>query len=567
MSADIKSSPLRVAYLGSANWDLIGRDFQNRCTAQLGLPAQVAKIPFNQYRSWLLDPQSSLRQETWDVWIFCERLEDFIEDAASLDGEGAQRGVSDRVSDYLECIRNARGLTSARFLVLDLTPVRPTLSPLDDAGYAATSPRGFVQSQNARLAAACASVPDCQLLRLSTLVETHGSLQADPGKYWLLGRMPFSPAFGGIINDHIFAHLLAQRGQTTRLLIVDLDNTLWGGIIGEDGLKGIKLGSDFPGNAYVEIQRCLRALNRQGIALAICSRNTESTALDAIAQHPAMILRPDDFVARRINWGDKAENIRALATEVGVGLANVCFLDDSPYERELVRRALPAVRVPELPAEVSEWPAWLSRYPYLARATLTAEDRGRAERYRVRAQIQQQSTAFANRADYWRSLQMRLYFHRLNDGNLQRTLQLLAKTNQFNLSNRRHQEMDLKRLQAAGARVVPIGLSDKFTPAEIVGVAIVTTPDDRRQPAELESLVLSCRVLGRSVETAVLGWICELVRKNGLNDLRGTLVRTERNQPVQTFLSDHGFSEDGSRLLLRSDKFVSIPDYFEITED
>ncbi len=558
---------LRLAYLGSANWDLIARDFPPRSQRLLGQAAEIAPIPFGQYRSLLWDEGSILRREPWDVWVFCERIEDLVDDVFMLDQPEVQQATAERISHYIETITAARALVRGLFLLLDLSPVRAVSTQLEDSTYAGDGVRAFVHRQNQRLLAAIATVPDCHLLRLTTLIEQIGVRQADPGKYWHFGRMPFSATLGSAINETILATLMALRGRTVRLLITDLDNTLWGGLIGEDGLKGIRLGSDFPGNVHLDLQRFLRALKVHGVALALCSRNTESIALDAIARHPEMLLRIEDFVARRINWGDKADNIRAMAAEIGVGLASVCFLDDSPYERDLVRRALPEVLVPELPQDTSEWVAWLVRSPFFVQVRLTAEDRGRAGRYQIRARVLQEAAGFANRSDYWRSLGMKLFFHRLSDQNLQRVLQLLAKTNQFNLSNRRHQETDLRRLEREGALIFAIGLADKLSEHELIGCVIIRLPADHSRPAEIESLVLSCRVLGRDVESAVLGWVCTVTRRSGYHQILGRLVRTERNQPAQALYPDHGFTPDGDDFVLAiEERPVAIPDYFTIQE-
>lgn len=552
---------LRVAFLGSANWDLVGRDFAKRCPANLGLSAEVVLVPFGQQAATLWDADSALRRHPPDVIIFAERFED-LTGANSFRADSTAAPVDDqKFVAYLERLAAARRLLTGIFLVFDLMPVRPYVASLTDT-------RSAIDQLNARLHAACEALPDCHLIRLSSLVTDFGARHADPGKYWHMGRMPFSPAFGAALNEHVLRAVRSLRGQTARLIVTDLDNTLWGGIVGEDGLKGLKLGGDFPGNVFADVQRCLLAFKELGVALALCSRNTEATALEAIAGHPAMILRREDFAALRINWNDKAENIRSIASELSLGLASICFIDDSQHERDLVRQALPEVTVPDLPADPSEWPAYLVRHPFLSFLRVTAEDKGRAQRYHLRARIQEEAKSFANRTEYWRSLDMVLHFHRLGEQNIERTLQLLAKTNQFNLTTRRHQELDLERLQREGARVVPFGLADKFSSPEIIGVLILLLPPNHGQPAVIESLLMSCRVLGRSVETAVLGWICEVAKKAGHQELRGELTRTERNIPAQSVYREHGFTETPNGFVLRLDtQAVAMPDYFKIVEE
>lgn len=559
------TKPLRVAFLGSANWDLVAREFESRARDYFGGALSVLLVPFGQYRTLLWDDKSSLRADPLDVAIFCERLEDFYECGSWLSDETTFLSVKDKVSQYIETITAARSLLNGIFLVFDLAAVRPVVGVLEDAADGPDSVRGSIQGLNAELRAACEVLPDTYLVRLSAVVESVGAKVADPGKYWHLGRLPFAQPFGRAISDRVISTLLSLRGQTSRLIVTDLDNTLWGGIVGEDGVEGLKIGGDFPGNVFSEIQRFLLSLKHRGMALAICSRNTESTALDALRNHPDMILRPEHFAASRINWGDKVENIRSIADELGLGLSSICFLDDSKQERELVRSALPGVFVPDLPDDPSEWIAALASAPMLAHLRITKEDRSRAESYRVRSLIRKEAAKFTDRTEYLQHLQMVLYFHELDKHNFQRVLQLLAKTNQFNLTTRRHSAADLHRFEQGGTKVIPVGLSDKHTPHEVVGVVVLEMPENRAIPASIDTFLLSCRVLGRSVETGVLGWICTVAKRNGFDTIQGQFFPTERNQPAQSFYSDHGFLGEGSRFYLPLNvKSVDVPSYFSI---
>jgi len=290
--------------------------------------------------------------------------------------------------------------------------------------------------------------------------------------------------------------------------------------------------------------------------------------LDAFARHPAMKLKLDDFAARRINWDPKPANIAALAEELGLGISALCFVDDSPYERAEVRRALPGLIVPEMPADVSLWPAFLLSSPWFAYARLTPEDLKRARQYQVRARIQAEAVSFSNKEDFWRSLEMTLGFRRMGDLNRKRVVQLLAKTNQFNTTTRRHGETDLARLEGEGAEVFAVSLADKYSQDEIIGVVILGWPGGTDGSAEIESFLLSCRVLGRSVESGILGWICARARARGYARLRAPFIETPRNQPAAGVYPAHGFARgsDGVFILDLEKNPVAIPPWFKVTE-
>jgi FkbH-like protein len=280
-------------------------------------------------------------------------------------------------------------------------------------------------------------------------------------------------------------------------------------------------------------------------------------------------LRRDDFVLAKINWKDKADNIRELADEIGVGLSSICVIDDSPYEREAIRRMLPGVIVPELPDDLTQWPAFLLDHPYLGSLRLTKEDHERAHRYRVRAHIQKEAAGFSDKEDFWRSLGMNLHFHVLSDANQQRVLQLLSKTNQFNTTTRRYGEADLIRIRQEGGVAIPVGLSDKYCEREIVGVLVLLPSGEQATALAIDSFLLSCRVLGRNVETGILGWICRYAKDRGYRFLEGWFSATDRNQPASGVYRDAGFTDAGAGrwLLDLGSAAVAVPEWFAVTDE
>lgn len=568
----VMTTAQQVVFLGSANWQLAAEYLAERVSAAWGTGWGVLDVPFGQYHLQLSDPLSALRQSQPAVVVFAERIEDFLPAPYAQFSLADESRLRQRVKEYLASIRQARELLQGTFFVLDLALARPLVQGLAEQAYRqAPSLERLLLECNQQLAECCAALPDCHVLPLSNCLRQMGTEQAWSFKYWALGRFPYAPVFTDKLVECLLAAAQTLRGQSARVLVLDLDNTLWGGVIGDDGLGGIALGNDYPGAIYVAMQHVAKAWQERGVVLALCSKNTEAVALEAIERHPAMVLRKDDFLIRKINWQSKVDNLREISAEIGVGLASLCFIDDSPYERAAVRSALPQVLVPELPEDVAEWPDFVAQLPCLSYFALTQEDRERAARYQARQQVLAAQQEFSSREDYWRSLQMQLFFEPLADTNRQRVLQLIVKTNQFNTTTRRHREAEIAALCAAGAQVWALGLADRYAAREVIGVLIVCPRD--QHSLEIESFILSCRVLGRSVEHGVLAWALAWARQQGYQRLYGVFTPTERNHPAASVYTEHGFTrveaplgeEEGQLFVCElASAALAMPTWFEV---
>jgi FkbH-like protein len=327
-----------------------------------------------------------------------------------------------------------------------------------------------------------------------------------------------------------------------KVLVLDCDNTLWGGVIGEDGVGGLTLGQDGTGSAYVDFQRAIRRLAVRGTVLALASKNEEADVWSVFDSHPAMALKRQDIAAWRINWSDKAENIAALAEELGIGLDSIAFWDDNPIERETVRAALPQVLVIDCPSQVIDWPKALLECPAFARFEVTAEDRRKTALYKARAEFVTEVSGRTDRVGFLRSIQLRPQALPIDPASLARAAQLCAKTNQFNLRAARHTAADLSEIaQADGAVAQLVRLSDRFGDHGIVGLAIARPTTDPGI-AFLDTFLLSCRVLGRHLEAWLLDACVKSLRERGVRYLAGEFIPRERNAMAAGFLSEHGFS-------------------------
>ena len=351
--------------------------------------------------------------------------------------------------------------------------------------------------------------------------------------------MRLNPAGLADLARLLAEHLAVVRGKVRKVAVVDLDDTLWGGVLGEVGLRGLELGTEGIGLAFQDFQRELLKWHDAGILLAVCSKNDEEEALAALDQHAEGILRSEHFAARRINWLDKAQNLRAIADELNLSLDSFVFLDDNPTERAWVSSALPEVLVPDLPQDPVDRPSFLRTAPYVQCLHVTDTDRNRARSYQS-AQSRNQWKARAGSFDeFLASLQLELEVAPLRPGSLARAAQMCQRTNQFNLTTKRYSPADLERFMTdETATVFTLATRDRFEDSGITGLAILRY---QHEQAEIDTFLLSCRVLGRRIEDAFLAFLVRQARAHGVVTLIGRYIPTGKNGQVATFYADRGF--------------------------
>jgi FkbH-like protein len=362
----------------------------------------------------------------------------------------------------------------------------------------------------------------------------HASLQkpAFDGKLQALAKVAYSRDFFVKAAAEIKAVLRGVRGEGRKLVICDLDDTLWGGVVGDDGIEQLRLGGhDGVGESYAAFQRELRTLRQRGILLALCSKNESNTAWKVIDQHPEMVLRRKDFASARINWNDKAENIAQIMKELRLLPKSVVFLDDHPAERDRVRHVFPDILTPDLPLDVADYPAFLASLDCFETAHITREDLVRTDSYLDEAERRASASAGGSVQEWLVSLRITLKVARLDRANLMRATQLLNKTNQFNMATRRLSQEDFWRwCGLPGHQTWVFSVSDRMGDSGIVGLVSVASLDGHH--ARLTDFLMSCRVMGRQIEEAMLHFANEALRAN----LRAGFQKTEQNQPFLDFI-------------------------------
>jgi FkbH-like protein len=507
-----------------------------------GIDLTVQLGDFNAYPQEILDQESSLYRFTPDAVILAVRTVDLAPDLWREYPDLAREAVSEatqRVSNSLgQWVRAFRERSSAALVVHSLElPTRPGMGLLD--AQANTGQSAAIQQINQELKQIANEHRGVHTLDYDGLVARHGRLRWHDERKWLVARMPIAADHLIYLAREWLRFLVPLSGKTAKVLVTDLDNTIWGGVIGEDGMTGIKLGPEYPGAAYQNLQRAMLDLARRGILLAICSKNNPEDAMEALENHPAMLLKPKDFAAVRINWSDKVHNLREIASELNIGVDALAFLDDNPVEREQVRNALPEVTVVDLPEDPLAYAATVRDCPVFERLALSSEDQQRTGLYAAQRERSQAEHSFQSKEDFFRYLDQEAEVVPVSPATLARVAQLTQKTNQFNLTTHRYTEQQIADMTARpGWRVLSIKVRDRFGDHGLVGVAITR---DEGEACEIDTFLMSCRVIGRTVETALLSHLVQGAMARGLQRLAGRFVVSKKNAPARDFYARHGF--------------------------
>jgi FkbH-like protein len=532
---------IRIALASSFTVDQLVPFLDLECRS-LRLEPELYVSPFNTWEREMLGDGSGLQAFAPQVVFLAVAADDLMPgvsaSAAELESAGAAAverllASAARFTSWSPALLVVHGLHSAF-----LDPLGPA------AGRDGQSRGEIIAAMNARLADGLRTIPRAYYLDLPDVLARRRQGALDNPKMRHVASMRIGEnALAAVAAAH--AQFIAPvAGRTRKCVVLDLDNTLWGGIVGEDGPHGIRLGNTSPGSEFREFQQYLHALTRRGILLAVNSKNNAADALEVIRTHDAMVLREDSFSAIRINWESKASNMASIAEELNLGLDAFVFVDDSDKERALMRQTLPQVLTPEMPRDPSRYLETLDALPELQVLTVTDEDRGRARQYIERRQREQIRVSAQTPADYLGSLGIETAMAVVSERTLPRVHQLFQRTNQFNLTGRRY-ELGALTARAAepGSRIFTSHVIDRFGDHGLVATALVAVAPERWS---IENFVMSCRVIGYGVEDALLARIIEDARAAGAHWVTGEFIPTPKNAPARDFYARHGFVRDDS---------------------
>jgi FkbH-like protein len=457
-----------------------------------------------------------------------------IDGAELLRGERGLESTLAELEEHLAWIeRAAKRSPGIKFFVSTVDVPARALRPLKEEQLERRVEQRWLEG----IARASASHANVYIFHLKELVEQVGRSLFYSNKRWYLGGLRFSTAGEKLIGRELERILDAQFVARKKCLLLDLDNTLWGGVIGEDGVNGIQLSETGEGARYRDFQLRIRDLGQMGVILGIVSKNNEADALEVLESHEHMVLRKGDFAAMKINWSAKSQSIAEVAQDLDLGMDSIVFIDDNPVEREAIRTALPEVTVPEFPADTCELASFFERVykDYFFTLEATDEDRRRTDAYLANARRAAERTAAPSIEEFLAGLGTKIFFTRACDEDLPRAAQLTQKTNQFNLTTRRYTEQELRALQATSCTEVFIAsVADKYGDNGKVVVSIVRRK--ALETAELDTFLMSCRVVGRFIEDQILDQLVKELRADGLSRLRVQFIPTRKNAPARAFI-------------------------------
>jgi FkbH-like protein len=555
-----------VAILSSFNADFL-RPWLLCASDDAGVLLAPWTGPFGQLEQQILDAASELWSRSPAAVVILARASDLDETLGpgvdGLEAAELRERVEQVVARLVSLACAARERFEGSILVGNLCLDDEVLDVFDanrPDGVAAT-----VAAGNARLAEALSTVA-------GAVVFDHAGASRAAGAESFFDPRLFSMSRAGVANEaqdayaqRLVKSTLATLQPAAKCLVLDLDNTLWGGVLGDDGIDGVKLGDEGEGYAFKCFQRALSGYRKRGMLLAVASKNDPELAREALASHPEMVLQPDDFASVQAGWGRKSEMCLTIADELNIGVDSLVFIDDNPVERAEVRAGAPGVFVVEMPTDPYAYARALRLVPHLDRPTLAAEDRSRADMVQADRQRRTRQSSAGSVADFLAGLGMKVLVEVEQDRNFTRVHQLINKTNQFNLTTRRHSEEELRRMMAADdTEIVTLRLEDRFGDLGLIAIGIVRVDG---VTAEVDTLLMSCRVMNRGVEDALLHELGQRAAALGGKALVGAYLPTKRNTPVATFFPDRGFTDRGEGRYERAiDELPSWPEHIERVE-
>lgn len=406
-----------------------------------------------------------------------------------------------------------------------------------------------------------------KVINLSEFTSHYATGELIDWKFYFISQMGLNPKLSKDFKVWFSRKMESIALKRKKCLVLDLDNTLWGGVLGEEGIDGIQIGGDYPGKAFLYFQKALLELSKNGVILIVCSKNNEQDVLEVWEKNPFLVLRKEHFATYRINWTDKATNIKEMAEELNIGLDSFVFVDDNPTERELIRQMLPMVEVPEFPVQPYELPVYFQKLveDYFKIYSVTDEDKKKTQQYKANASRAQEQRNFGDFTEFLRSLDIQMTIERANEFNIQRIAQMTQKTNQFNLTTKRYTDADVRKFMQNGWRIWCLSVADKFGDNGITGCILVNGD-------KIDTLLLSCRILGKGIEHAFVKKVIMLLQDAGITELEASYMPTLKNKQVADFYEKNGFAvvsenADGVKryALTLVDANLDIEDYYHIT--
>lgn len=502
------------------------------------LDIQLYEAAYDQMEPELLDPSSELYKFEPDYILMFPCAEKFHEKYCSLTDKMTAGDIEfERIKVLCD---NIAINSNAKVLLCNYCEINDGVY----GNYAGYFEESFLYNQrklNRGIAALANENSHVYMLDIQLLQNEYGRKNITDDRLYYISKTIFKMEFIPVIAEEIVSVINVLSGKIKKCLITDLDNTLWGGVIGDDGIEGIQIGSMGIGGAFSDLQRWIKELSQRGVAIAVCSKNNEGIAKEPFEKHKEMILKLEDISVFIANWEDKVANIKAIQQILNIGFDSMVFIDDNPFERDMVKEMLPEVTVPDLPEDPTKYLTYLSSLNLFETVNISKEDKKRTQLYREEAGRNKLKNTASNIDEYLNSLDMKAIVKPFDGYSLPRVAQLSQRSNQFNLRTKRYTEQDVERIIAMPEKyfTMTVDLKDKFGEYGIICIVILEKIDEKT--LFLDTMLMSCRVLKRTVEEFAFNQIVLKAKQQGFEMILGEYLPTPKNGMVKDLLGKYDF--------------------------
>jgi FkbH-like protein len=544
--SEMKSAEMRVAVVGDTPTQLISSNLKKQLDI-LGFNPEIMDADYDQVHAMMLNTSS-------EVYGFNPHFIVLFQSSYKLYKKFVHTPYDERKNFAETIVAGIENLWQTAGQHSKAKIIYPNFQEWDDGvlgNYGAVEPSSFIfqiRKLNLLLAESVRQFSHVLMLDLNLMQSRSGYHHLHDPRIFVNTEIIFSLDFMAEFTQALTSIIKAVKGNVKKCLILDLDDTVWGGIIGDDGMENIQIGNLGIGKAFSELQQWAKELKERGIILAVCSKNTESIAREPFEKHPDMILRPDDITVFMANWENKVDNIRQIQAMLNIGFDSMVFIDDNPFERNFVRKEIPALEVPEIPEDPAERMAYLKSLNLFETVSLTNEDRERVKMYSQDLKREHAKKSFASEDEYLQSLGMTSVVQSFTPFNIPRIAQLTQRSNQFNLRTIRYTEDDVKRMAADPAFItLSFTLIDTYGDNGLICVIIL---EKKSTFAFIDTWIMSCRVLKRGMENFVLNTIVKAAREAGCTHLKGEYLPTAKNGIVKDHYKSLGFTFENNYWIL-----------------
>jgi len=555
---------LKVAILSSFTLNGLNEILHVKCS-ELGIRYQSYLGGYNQYNQELLNSKSGLYNFSPDVTFLIIDVRNFLGDsfhyAHDISDDERKTLAKEKITELKNLIETFENNSNSKLIITTLNV--PSYSP---NGIIETKLKfGFyemIEDINNSLRHISKNHDSIYIYDFRQFISKFGEKNIFDYRQFHLGDIQITFNFIPHLANDLMSYIKPISGINKKCIVLDLDNTLWGGIVGEDGFDGIELGDTPNGKAFVEFQKELLSLWNKGIILAINSKNNVEDAMKVISEHPNMILREKNFANIQINWDDKAINLKKIADEINIGLNSMVFFDDDKINCERIKQEFPEVLTVDLPNDPSQFSPILKELNDFHVLQRTEEDKKRGEMYAQQRERNKFEKSVSSIDDFLKNLNIQVNIKKSNDFLIPRISQLTLKTNQFNLTTKRYQEEEIRNLSNNEKFTVGCAqVLDKFGDNGITGVFIIAKNEKFWL---IDTFLLSCRIMGRGVENAILSQILKDAKANGVDEVKAQFIPTQKNKPAENFLFDYGFKKQENFWVYKLNNEIKIPNYLKV---